>query len=150
MIHTGLISMHIAQMGPIGHMKAPGTMATICTMPLVLLLPTLVPNNYAHALFLIILALIARIIIKRACTHINNDQDPSSIVVDELMGTLITFWALPLTVPIIISGFILFRFFDITKIAGISYLEKYGNGWGILLDDVAAGIISNLLLHIFL
>lgn len=136
-------------MGPIGLMKAPGTMATLCTMPLVCILHLLVPHSYAHALLLIILALIARIIIVRGCTQINNHQDPSSIVLDEVIGCLITFWAIPLTMTTTVSGFMLFRFFDITKIGGIRFLEKYGNGWGILLDDIAAGIISNLLLHIF-
>lgn len=147
---TYSISLYIAQMGPIGAMKAPGTMATLCTIPLVVLLSMLFSNIYAHALFLLIAIVLSRVIIKNACTYLNNHNDPQTIVLDELIGCLITFWAIPLTATTIVSGFLLFRFFDISKPGGIKYLEKIPYGWGVLLDDVAAAFISNFVLHLFI
>ena len=60
-----------------------------------------------------------------------NIEDPSQIVIDEVLGTLITFINIPLELPYIILGFCLFRFFDITKCCGIKRLENIGKGWGI-------------------
>ena len=75
-------------------------------------------------------------------------EDPSRVVIDEIIGVWITLLFIPLTWQHIIIGFILFRIFDIWKPLGIRRLEAIGNGWGVMLDDVLAGIYANIMLQI--
>lgn len=77
------------------------------------------------------------------------DKDPGCIVIDEIAGMAVTFFALDFSWTAGIAGFVLFRFFDILKPFPIRYLEKrYSGGFGVVIDDVAAGIMSNLVLRI--
>jgi len=140
----------IACLGPIGAMYGSGTIATLCTIPLILIIYSLSIAPSIQLLIAAIAILLGRGIIHKACIALNNHDDPSCIVLDELIGCIITFYAVPISTNSIIMGIILFRFFDITKIAGISYLERYPYGWGIVLDDVAAGILSNILLRMII
>lgn len=74
-------------------------------------------------------------------------NDPSEIVIDEFVGTLITFLFIPINIKTIILGFLLFRFFDILKPYPIKKIEEIGGSAGIILDDVVAGIYANLMLR---
>jgi phosphatidylglycerophosphatase A len=74
-------------------------------------------------------------------------HDASAINIDEVVGMLITLFALEKTFFNIIAGFILFRFFDIVKPWLINRAQLLPRGWGVMLDDVAAGIFSCLILH---
>jgi phosphatidylglycerophosphatase A len=73
--------------------------------------------------------------------------DPGRVNWDEWVGTLITVWFLPKTLFVLIAAFVLFRIFDILKPWPIYCLEKLPDGWGVMADDVMAGIYSNLILH---
>lgn len=77
-------------------------------------------------------------------------EDPSKVVIDEIIGVWISLLFLPLTWQNILLGFILFRFFDITKPFGIRRLEAIKNGWGVMLDDVLAGIYANFCLQLYI
>lgn len=55
---------------------------------------------------------------------------------------------IPKTISAIVAGFVLFRFFDIVKPFPIRHLERVGRGFGVVLDDVLAGIYSNIILHL--
>lgn len=77
-------------------------------------------------------------------------EDPSRIVIDEIVGVWINLLFVPLTMQNILMGFVLFRFFDILKPLGIRKMEDFKNGWGVMLDDVAAGIYGNIVLQIIL
>lgn len=70
--------------------------------------------------------------------------DPSVVVIDEITGMWIALLFLPLEFPAIIIAFSTFRLFDILKPPPARWLEKFPRGWGIMLDDVAAGIYANL------
>ncbi len=76
------------------------------------------------------------------------EKDCKRIVVDEFAGYLCSIIFLPLTPAYMIAAFFLFRFFDILKPPPIRMLERISGGAGIMLDDVAAGIITNVLLQI--
>jgi phosphatidylglycerophosphatase A len=77
------------------------------------------------------------------------NKDSGEIVIDEIAGILITLAGLPFTVPNVIIGFMLFRLLDIVKPFPIRFLEqKMPGGIGIVIDDVAAGIMANILLRI--
>jgi phosphatidylglycerophosphatase A len=71
--------------------------------------------------------------------------DPSIVVIDEIVGMWITLLFLPKTIPVMIIGFFAFRAMDIIKPQPARYLEHVPNGWGIMLDDVIAGVYANLL-----
>lgn len=77
-------------------------------------------------------------------------EDPSKVVIDEIIGVWISLLFLPLTWQNILLGFILFRIFDIAKPFGIRKLEAIKNGWGVMLDDVLAGIYANICLQFYL
>jgi phosphatidylglycerophosphatase A len=70
--------------------------------------------------------------------------DPSIIVIDEIVGMWITLLFLPKTVPVMIIGFLAFRFFDIVKPQPARSLERVPGGWGIMLDDLVAGVYANV------
>jgi len=78
-------------------------------------------------------------------------HDPSCVVIDEVAGQLITLTASPVSWKSLLLGFILFRGFDIVKPPPVRNLEQLPDGWGIVLDDVAAGLyglaIMQLVLH---
>lgn len=80
-------------------------------------------------------------------------HDPGFVVVDEVAGQWITLLASPLNWKAGILAFILFRLFDITKPFPVRRLERLPEGWGIVFDDVAAGLyalgVSLLLQHLF-
>ena len=75
-------------------------------------------------------------------------EDPKQVVIDEIIGMMVALAALPALPIVWIAGFFLFRFFDILKPFPISYLEKRcPGGLGIVIDDVVAGILANILLR---
>lgn len=75
-------------------------------------------------------------------------EDPPIVVIDEVVGMWITLLLLPKTIILSVAGFILFRIFDIIKPPPARNLEALKNGWGIMLDDVMAGIYGNLVLQV--
>ncbi len=77
-------------------------------------------------------------------------EDPSRVVIDEMIGVWINLLFVPLTWQNIFIGFVLFRFFDIAKPLGIRKMEAFENGWGVMLDDVLAGIYGNIVLQLIL
>ena len=74
--------------------------------------------------------------------------DNKRVVIDEIAGMLVSVLFLPVTIPTLAAAFGLFRFFDIVKPLYIRRLEKLPKGWGVMADDVAAGLYTNLLLHV--
>jgi phosphatidylglycerophosphatase A len=69
--------------------------------------------------------------------------DPGQVVIDEVMGQIITFIATPRISRVgLIAGFILFRIFDIIKPFPARRCERFPGGWGIMLDDGVAGLYS--------
>lgn len=77
-------------------------------------------------------------------------KDPSAVVIDEVVGQLITFAFVPyfLAAPAIAVGFLLFRAFDIVKPYPIRKLEKLPSGLGIVADDIAAGLYAGIALSV--
>jgi phosphatidylglycerophosphatase A len=75
-------------------------------------------------------------------------HDAHEIVIDEVCGTLITFLLIGRTsLGVVIAGFILFRFFDILKPWPVDRSQNLPGGLGVVMDDVLAGVYSNLLLR---
>lgn len=75
-------------------------------------------------------------------------EDPDPVVIDEFVGQWITLIAVPHTLLGFAAAFVVFRVFDILKPFGIKALQDARGGWGIMLDDVAAGLWGAVLLVI--
>ena len=75
-------------------------------------------------------------------------KDPEEVVVDEAMGFWISMLFFTFSWKVVIAGFVLFRIFDIFKPYPIYTLQKYRGGIGIMLDDLVAAVLTNLILVI--
>jgi phosphatidylglycerophosphatase A len=68
-------------------------------------------------------------------------KDASAIVIDEIVGMLTTYFTVPVVVLPLLAGFMFFRLFDIFK--PFPQLERLPGGWGVMLDDLSAGILAH-------
>jgi phosphatidylglycerophosphatase A len=75
-------------------------------------------------------------------------KDPSVVVIDEVVGMLVALYALPLQVVDVLVAFLCFRIFDITKPFPLRRLEAQPGGWGVMLDDLVAGLYTNVLVRV--
>jgi phosphatidylglycerophosphatase A len=75
-------------------------------------------------------------------------KDSSKVVIDEVAGMMITLLFLPITIPYVLAGLVLFRLFDIVKPLFIKKMELLPKGWGVMADDVLAGIYAHLVLQL--
>lgn len=124
--------------------KAPGTVGTIAAVPLWLLLAHL---SQPMSLLIIVVSVIAGIAICGAAADKLGVHDHGGIVWDEFVGYWITMTFLPLSYVSLLTGFVLFRIFDILKPWPISYLDKHiHGGLGIMLDDIVAGLLAGIVM----
>jgi phosphatidylglycerophosphatase A len=77
-------------------------------------------------------------------------QDPRSVVIDEVLGQLIVLFRMPPTWPLLIASLLLFRMLDILKPYLIKKSENFPRGWGIMMDDVVAGVCSGIIINLYL
>ena len=120
--------------------KAPGTAGTLMTVPLVYFLQQQSMMIYALAIIFVLVtgSWVCGYAAEKLQVH-----DHSGIVYDEVAGFLITMILAPSGWYWMLSGFVLFRFFDAVKPWPISWVDKnIHGGFGIMLDDVIAGVIS--------
>ena len=75
-------------------------------------------------------------------------EDPGAVVIDEFAGQFLALLALPHTWLVLVSGFLLFRLFDIVKPPPARRFEKLHGATGIMADDLVAGLYANLLLQL--
>lgn len=71
-------------------------------------------------------------------------DDPSEIVIDEWVGQWIALWLIPHSFYWGFASFVLFRFFDISKLGPVQGMDDIKSGTGIMMDDVVAGILALL------
>ena len=74
--------------------------------------------------------------------------DPGPVVVDEVLGMLVTLAFIPAGWSAMLAGFVLFRVFDVIKPVPADRLEKFHGGFGIMADDAMAGVYANLALRL--
>ncbi len=125
---------------------APGTLGTLVAIPVYYFLSE--NPSPLYEITLIGFFFLSVWISENAETFFGKKDDPR-IVIDEVMGFLITMLWIPKTSLFIFVGFFLFRFFDILKPFPIRSLERgLKGGWGVVLDDVMAGVYGNIILQI--
>jgi len=74
-------------------------------------------------------------------------QDPPRVVIDEMAGQWLGLWLLPKSIFVFLAAFLLFRFFDILKPWGIDAAQELPRGWGVMADDLLAGLYTNILMQ---
>jgi phosphatidylglycerophosphatase A len=121
---------------------ASGTVGTLVGIAIYFLLSKLPLNIYA---ILTAAIFFSGVWLSSMAETILGAKDSGVIVIDEIAGYLVTMFALPVTGPSILAGFFLFRAFDVFKPFPIRRIDRHlPGGWGVMLDDILAGVYANL------
>jgi len=130
---------------------APGTAGSLASLLIGAAIWFQLSEQWQPYLFplLTLLSMVGCIIPGKRIESIFGRKDPGAVVIDEAAGQFAVLSVLPWipqTWTSWVLAFLLFRLFDIFKPFGIRRLEKHPGGWGVLLDDVAAGVLAALVL----
>ena len=120
--------------------KFPGTLASFITIVFVYLIITLVGSGVFFVAFLIYF--VSSFFLIRNFIKKKKNKDPKEVVIDEHVGQCIPLIYCESSFDQFLIAFILFRFFDILKPFPVSYFDKIKNEYGVLLDDVTAGLLT--------
>jgi len=82
--------------------------------------------------------------------QITEHEDPAYVVIDEAAGMMVSLAFIPLTLTSAVLGFVLFRLFDILKPPPLKRLERFPGYWGILCDDLGAGLYAWVAIQILI
>ena len=127
---------------------APGTFGSVLGLLLCFFLSKI---DFSIAVLLTLIFILSAIWIAGEAEKILGEEDPGCIVIDEIAGIILTLSGLPFNITSMTVGFLIFRVLDIWKPYPIRLLEnKFSGGIGIVLDDVVAGILSNVILRVFI
>jgi phosphatidylglycerophosphatase A len=123
---------------------APGSAGSLVGLALYLLLPVAPVHLWMAGLLLLFVAGVK----VASDAEIVWGKDPGYVVIDEIVGFGVTVALLPRSVPVAVAGFLVFRVLDVLKPPPARQFERLPAGWGVMLDDIAAGLYSNLLLRL--
>ncbi len=123
----------------------PGTIGTLGGIPLVYAFSQLGHYGYMAGVFVFTLIAIRMV---DQYEQMIQDHDTGEIVIDEVLGYLVTMFWLPHTWQAFLAGFVLFRILDIIKPFPINLIDRRSNGgFGTIVDDLFAGVIANVILQ---
>ena len=117
---------------------APGSWGSLGALLLWLLLPISFSIHLSVIVFLFVLGVYS----SNKMAKYLNDHDPSEVVIDEAVGMGISLFMLPYSFGLYLLAFGLFRIFDVLKPSFIYRVQDLSGGWGIMLDDVLAGLFT--------
>ena len=139
------LSRVIGTMGGIGYIPlAPGTVASVATAGLWY---WWYPSHGVQWVVCLV-AIVAGIWAAGAVAQDVKRKDPSEVVIDEFAGMWLALAGLPKSLPLMCIALLLFRCLDIVKVPPMKQLERLPGGTGIVLDDIAAGLLTHLVLVI--
>ncbi|MBI4126013.1 MAG: phosphatidylglycerophosphatase A [Deltaproteobacteria bacterium] len=124
---------------------APGSVGTLAGMLMVSLVHPL--PYHLYAITTVVFCLLA-VWVSSAAATIAGKKDPQDVVIDEVAGLLVTMAFHPWTWTTAIVGYVAFRLFDTWKPFPCKRFEKFPSGWGIVLDDVMAGVYANIVVWV--
>jgi len=147
MLSRRRVVIFLATGGYIGRVPmAPGTFGSLAGLPLAFILSTV---SWSWSLAIMLAFILVAVWSAGDAARQIGAKDPGCIVIDEIAGMAVALLGMPFTPVNCLAGFILFRFFDILKPPPVRQLDRnLGGGWGIVLDDIAAGILANTVLRI--
>ena len=122
---------------------APGSWGSLGALLLWLLLPI----TFSVHLSVIIILFVLGVYSSSKMAKYLDEHDPSEVVIDEVVGMGISLFMLPHNFWLYLLSFILFRIIDILKPSFIYRIQNLPGGWGIMLDDVMAGIFTFALVN---
>ncbi len=121
----------------------PGTVGSVvCAVAVYFLIP-----DEPFLLILILAVLFAAGVVSGTAMEKWHGKDPSLVVIDEVVGMGISLVLVPRNWLYYLIAFVLFRFFDIVKLWPANISQNLKGGWGIVTDDVIAGIYALILVH---
>ena len=146
------IVVRLATLGSLGKLKAPGTWGSLAGLLLYVLV-------FHH------LTLFGSVLLALACCYVAigicgeaekrlNKVDPGEVIFDEFIAMPVCLFGLKpylghsYSFLVILAAFLLFRVFDIFKPLGIKRLQRYYGGFGVVIDDVAAALLTCLLMNV--
>ena len=143
-----MIRLHklIASVFGVGYAKGGGTYAAIVCCVVWILIPA--GNFYWQVFFTLLICAIG--VWSSNVVDALWGKDSSKVVIDEVAGMMITLLAVPVNWKYVATGLVLFRFFDIAKPLYVRSMEKLPKGWGVMADDVLAGVYAHVVLSILL
>ncbi len=124
---------------------ASGTAGTLASLPLVVLL-WWAGSPWLHAGAAVVVFAIGVAAAGDAAARWGR-PDPGQVVIDETAGLLVATLGLPPSPGVLLAAFLLFRAFDIVKPWPARALERLHGSWGIMADDIVAGLYANLVLQ---
>ena len=135
---------NLATLGPIGHLRpAPGTIGSLVALGTGYMIASCSLGVLVAAILTIsILGVFAA----ERHGQRTGKKDAPEVIIDELVGQWIPLVIIPLDVTWYIAAFLLFRFFDISKIGPVGHADKFMGGIGVMADDLVAGILAALVL----
>ena len=135
---------YLATLGPIGHLcPAPGTIGSVVGVTTGYMIASHGAGILAAATLLVV---VIGILAADAYNQTTGSKDAPEVIIDEVAGQWIALITLPLDLWWFAAAFVLFRFFDITKIAPVGMAEKLPGGVGVMADDIVAGLLAALCL----
>lgn len=127
---------------------ASGTVGTVAAIPFYLILARLPLSLYLPT---VIAFFFLSCWVAGRAEAIFGEKDSGKIVIDEVVGYLVTMIGVQPSLATVVVGFFLFRFFDITKLQPARYFDRrWKNGYGVVLDDVMAGMYACGSLHLLM
>ena len=126
-------------------LKGPATFASLVSAVIFFFLSNVLSNDLYLSIVIILFTIFGIWSSDRTAT--SKDKDPSKVVIDEWVGMWITLLFLPVNFVWFMVGFLVFRYLDIFKPFGIRKIEKFSGGFGIMMDDVAAGLLGCVTLN---
>lgn len=138
----------IASVFFIGYLPlVPGTFGSLAGLVLFYLLEGVSYQAYFLFIFCII---VLGFLTSGPVEKLSNRKDPSCVVIDEVAGMLVAFSFIPYDFKIIILGFIIFRILDTLKPYPAGKLQDMHGAFGIMADDLVAGLYTNIVLQLIL
>ncbi len=140
------VARFLGSCGGLGYFPfAPGTVTSFAAAVVYLLVPSLaLPEVLLPSIAGVFLTgLLVSPVMEELYGH-----DPSRVTIDELAGQWVALLFLPHNWFVVLLGFVAFRFFDIVKPEPVNSAQRFPGGWGIMTDDILAGIYANLSVRI--
>lgn len=149
---TGLLqraAIGFATVGPVGFVPiAPGTAGSVAGLALLWAVRSMRSTWFEVAVLLFVT--VAGVVASSAAEARFRRRDPGLVVIDEVAGMMVTLLAVPVGFTGAMIGFFAFRLFDIFKPFPARQAERLPGGWGVMVDDLVAGVYAQVLLRLVL
>lgn len=137
---------NLATLGPIGYVRpAPGTIGSLVALSTGYMIASFSLGVLVAA---ILAVAILGIFAAERYGQRTGKKDASEVIIDEVAGQWIPLVIIPLEVEWYVAAFLLFRFFDISKIGPVGHAENLTGGIGVMADDLVAGILAAVVLWV--